>query len=398
MSYADVQRTLNPRRYHLSREAEKRLRWMYVVERRCAGNLTQAADALHVSREWLTKLHRRFIRSRRDPRTLESRSRAPRDCSKRKRTPPPTVEMIVSVRRQYPAWGKEKIARILARTHGVTVSPTTVGRYLTKKRLINPRISEKNRRAWNGRRERGVRPSVIRERSPSWLADAAPGSLIQKDMKLIGKPGCARRQGKERLREYFWYQHTMVDATTRLRVLALAQSADSRTAAAAYRVARGRFPFPIAALQSDNGGENEKHFAALLEREGVLHFWSRPGTPTDNPRVERSHRSDDEEFYGQGNRCRTFEEQAQRLREWERTWNDVRPHQALGYLTPNEYCALWMRDREEAIRIQRRWRTHLARQRRQQQSARRAKKQERLRAISDHLSAVLGPSFTPLEL
>jgi len=34
-----------------------------------------------------------------------------------------------------------------------------------------------------------------------------------------------------------------------------------------------------------------------------------------------------------------------RLKQWQDTWNEVRPHGALNYLTPNEYLLKWQQGR-----------------------------------------------------
>ena len=35
------------------------------------------------------------------------------------------------------------------------------------------------------------------------------------------------------------------------------------------------------------------------------------------------------------------------LREWENTYNTVRPHQALGYLTPHQFLQQWHSQRKD---------------------------------------------------
>jgi transposase InsO family protein len=35
------------------------------------------------------------------------------------------------------------------------------------------------------------------------------------------------------------------------------------------------------------------------------------------------------------------------LRQWERIYNTVRPHQALGYLTPQQFLLRWQSQRKE---------------------------------------------------
>ena len=47
-----------------------------------------------------------------------------------------TVEEIVKIRKQYPAWSKYKIRKILSRQN-IVVSASTVGRVLKRKGLIN---------------------------------------------------------------------------------------------------------------------------------------------------------------------------------------------------------------------------------------------------------------------
>jgi len=51
---------LNPKRYHLSEQARKRLKWMYLIYYETKGNISQAADRIGISREWLSKLKSKF--------------------------------------------------------------------------------------------------------------------------------------------------------------------------------------------------------------------------------------------------------------------------------------------------------------------------------------------------
>jgi transposase InsO family protein len=62
-----------------------------------------------------------------------------------------------------------------------------------------------------------------------------------------------------------------------------------------------------------------------------------PGRPKINGRVERANRTHTEEFYAVTDAEPTLADLRPALLEWETTYNTVRPHQALGYLTPAEY-------------------------------------------------------------
>ncbi|MEM3055051.1 MAG: integrase core domain-containing protein, partial [Candidatus Bathyarchaeia archaeon] len=55
-----------------------------------------------------------------------------------------------------------------------------------------------------------------------------------------------------------------------------------------------------------------------------------------------SHKTDDDEFYSQTDLPLDIDEANELLREWQDTYNWVRPHQGLGYLTPQEKLMQYM--------------------------------------------------------
>jgi len=62
-----------------------------------------------------------------------------------------------------------------------------------------------------------------------------------------------------------------------------------------------------------------------------------PKSPKLNGHVERAQRTHTEEFYEVTECAWTIEPLNAELRTWERTYDTVRPHQALGYLTPLQF-------------------------------------------------------------
>lgn len=56
-----------------------------------------------------------------------------------------------------------------------------------------------------------------------------------------------------------------------------------------------------------------------------------------NGTVERAHRTHTEEFYESSTGHRDLLTLRSAHREWEHTYNHIRPHQALGYMTPAEF-------------------------------------------------------------
>ena len=153
---------------------------------------------------------------------------------------------------------------------------------------------------------------------------------------------------------------------------------DSQTAVLVQEECVKRLPFAIACTNTDNGSENEKDFAKYLKEKDIIHFYSRSGTPTDNPRVERSHLTDEVEFYQQGNLCRTFVEQKKRLADWEYTYNYIRPHQALGNLTPMAFYGLWKKNPKEAYKITEKWQKYLKKQIERLANSRKIKNREKI--------------------
>ena len=381
--------TLNPKRHKLSEAAKQRLKWIWQLEEDYGGNVSKAAKKLKLSRQWLSTLKSLWLAGGKDPRKLEPKSRAPHDTSSRRRIPVSTKDRIVALRKKYPAWGKEKIARLMWTGHKIRVGHNTVNRYLASAKLLNVRISQKNKLAFKNK----LLKQRIKQRPPKAVKDYKPGALVEKDMKFIVKQGKFANTEKFKAKENFFFQHTLIDDFTRLRAIDAVPDASSKTSKQSFLKTKSRFPFSIVCINTDSGGENGKDFADCLTEKHIIHFFSRTGTPTDNPRVERSHLTDEIEFYGHGNRQhKNLKELKIAQRKWEQTYNCTRPHQALGYLTPMEFYQLWKQDPKAAYEIKDKWQGYLNRQAKRQHTARRMKKKEKIEALMEHIDSVLIPN------
>lgn len=377
---------LNPKGYYISNTVKQRLKWIHQLRQEHKGNISQAAKQLKLSRQWLSTLYNLWLKADKDPRKLEPKSRAPYNTANRRRINQDTVDKIINLRKNYPAWGKEKLARLMWTRHTIKVSHNTVNRYLAKAKLLNIRISQKNKSAFKNK----LLQQRIKQRPPKAIKDYKPGALVEKDMKFIIKQGKFTNLEKYGARENFFFQHTMIDDFTRIRVLETVGDSDSQTAKKAFLKSKSRFPFSIVCLNTDSGGENGKDFADYLTRQNTVHFFSRTGTPTDNPRVERSHLTDEQEFYGQGNRQHGDLIGLQTAQgRWEHTYNFIRPHQALGYLTPMEFYGLWKINPDTAYQIKDKWQRYLHKQAKRQHTARRMNKKEKIEALMKHIDSVL---------
>lgn len=234
-----------------------------------------------------------------------------------------TVNEIVKLREQYPVWSKYKI-RILLKRKNIVVSASTIGRVLKRKCLIGKKISVKRSKA----------AKHPRKRFPKGFKVANPGDMVQMDTKHIAQPGGRKI-----------YQFTAIDVLTKKKIMRYYSSLASKNGARFLEHCLKKFPFIVRNIQTDNGPEFLKYFDKLCIEKGLPHYFIYPRHPKQNTYVENSHGSDEKEFYGQGNIGYDIKTMQKKLDEWEYTWNFIRPHEALDYLTPEEYFNKWQTSR-----------------------------------------------------
>ena len=129
-----------------------------------------------------------------------------------------------------------------------------------------------------------------------------------------------------------------MDDCTRFRVLRLYRRLHHGSSLAFLAELRRAFPFAIKRLQCDHGREFSFAFVLAVEAAGIRHWYIRPRRPQQNGKVERSHRIDQEEFWGR-HRFDSFEAAAGALRGWETRYNYERFSLALQGRTPAEKLA-----------------------------------------------------------
>lgn len=105
-------------------------------------------------------------------------------------------------------------------------------------------------------------------------------------------------------------------------------------------------PFPVRALQVDGGSEFAAGFEQACQQRQLRLFVLPPRSPKLNGAVERAQRTHTEEFYEVTPCSWQVAPLNQELRDWERIYNTVRPHQALGYQTPQQFLARWSAKRK----------------------------------------------------
>jgi len=153
----------------------------------------------------------------------------------------------------------------------------------------------------------------------------SPGSLLQLDTKHFWLP-CGEKR----------YHYVAIDCFGKMKFSRVYKNLSSRKAKQFFQEVRNKFPFHIRNVQ-DRCWEFAKEFDKLLQEEEIPHYFTYPSSPKQNSIVERAIQTDLKEFYEQGNLVEDINEQNRLLEIWDETYNNVRPHQKLDFLTPNEY-------------------------------------------------------------
>lgn len=306
----------------VSKQAKQRLEWLDFY-RAHKNNARLTCRHFGISPDTFYRWKRRFKPG--DLSRLHDASRRPHHVRK-PTTAPKVVDRIRALREKYPRWGKLKIQPLLAQ-EGFDVSVSTVGRVLARllaKGVI--REPEKLRRLRSKRRAN--RPWA--RRKPKEYQPLAPGDIVQVDtLDREVLPGLRRKQ------------FTARDCVSKFDVVRAFSTASSRCAKTFLDTLADRMPFAIKAIQVDGGSEFMGEFEIECQARGIHLFVLPPRSPKLNGCVERANRTCDEEFYQVHDVHPDLECHNAQLQTYERTYNFIRPHQALGQITPMEFYNRW---------------------------------------------------------
>ncbi len=310
----------------LSKEARLRLQWFKFYEshgRNASLTCRHFGLARQTFYRWKSRYDAHGVKG------LEDRSKRPRRV--RRHTWSWELEQEVKqLREEYPRWGKDKLA-VLPELRG-KVSVSMVGRILRYLKATG-RLKEPALRAVSARKGR---KRIYAVRKPREYVAKEPGDLVQIDVKDVRPlPGIVLKHFSAR------------DVVSRWDVLEVHRRATATSATMVLDSLEARMPFKVKAIQVDGGSE----FKALFEREcqkrGIPLFVLPPKSPKLNGHVERAHRTHTEEFYEVYEIDWRVGELNKQLREWERVYNEIRPHQSLGYLTPREWLRRYQAQRQK---------------------------------------------------
>ena len=179
-----------------------------------------------------------------------------------------------------------------------------------------------------------------------------PGYRLQVDTKALPVPDGMDKRRSQR------HQFTAIDIVSKIRYLKVMDGLSNGNTLIFVKEALAFYEsigIKIECVQTDNhttftnlyagGNKRADHelrrvhpLTGYLLDQGIEHKLSRPGTPQHNGFVERSHRTDEEEFYGTtktaGLDIATL---ASKIKLWQDEYNYTRRHSSCRNLPPMEY-------------------------------------------------------------
>ncbi len=213
-------------------------------------------------------------------------------------------DAVVERRRKYPFEGA---ARIKAGC-GLTASPATINKVLRREKLIGDPKPRRRGKTY-GSFERPWTMSLLQLDFKHWNYEVKSIWAMDDRSRYI----CGMR---------------VTDSTSAAAVVDLMEEVVARYGSPAQVLSDHGSEF-----YSIRGGKGRSAFDRWCRENGIEHITGRVRHPQTQGKVERSHRSAEEEIPHFGSMA-TPEEAAETVRKWVQYYNWERPHQALDYKTP----------------------------------------------------------------
>ena len=294
----------------LSKGAKKRLKWMDY--HRSSQNIALTCRYFGISRKTFYHWLRRY---RPDQLTsLEAHSRRPRRL-RQWLVSREQESRIISLRKRYIRYGKEKLRVIYLQTYREHISSWKIQRVIQKHQLYYS--PAKNKRLQLKRKH-----NQPKKRITELAREKRTGFLIALDSIEVYAYNRKR------------YILTGIDTHSKIGFARMYPGHGSYYAADFLKRMHYLLDGKIENIQTDNGSEFAKYFNLATQSLKLARYYSRPKTPKDNPFDERFNRTLQDEFIALGHLtddCVLFNKE---LTEWLVEYNFHRPHQTLGYATP----------------------------------------------------------------
>lgn len=293
----------------ISEKAKMRLAWMDYIDK--GNSLRQASRHFDKPEPTIRYWRKRYNRWKLS--TLEDESRRPRGV-RTSEVPFEIIERIVDLRQEY-GWGKIKL-QVLLKREGIEAGQTRIQKIINQTGLKRIASNRKYRLRRNRKHMYSVPRKVLEQ----------PGGLVYLDVKyLYLMPG------------QYIYQFTAIDHATRILRIKLFTRITSRCGKLFFEYLDKHFPFDrILYIGSDNGSEFLGELEKELKKRNIIHVFSSPRSPKQNPFVERVIQTTINDIYLRQGTEVTIKKQQEVLDKYMQVYNEIRPHESLGLKTPME--------------------------------------------------------------
>ena len=136
------------------------------------------------------------------------------------------------------------------------------------------------------------------------------------------------------------FEYAVIDIFSRYKEAVILNQLDQDGSIVALLEMLPKLPFKTVFIQTDNGLEFQKRFQGFLSGMNIKHHHIHKSTPNENAVIERSFRTDEEEFYFRiEKRPKHYDELRDLLKEFLHYYNHERLHMGINFKTPAEAVA-----------------------------------------------------------
>lgn len=144
---------------------------------------------------------------------------------------------------------------------------------------------------------------------------------------------------------YTCFEYAVVDIYSRYKEAVIFNHLDQDGSILALMEILNRLPFTPDFIQTDNGNEFQGRFDKYCAERGLKHHFIHKSTPNENAVIERSFRTDEEEFFFMMDKApKDYDELRVWFANWIHEYNYERPHLGIDLKTPYEIVAYLLLD------------------------------------------------------
>jgi len=298
---------------YLSKDAQRRLAWMdwyFAHGKNAESTCRHFGISKSVFYRWLNRFNRFNLSSL----EFDPKSRRPHN-TRNMTTPQEVVDLVVKIRKEDPEKSKYEIQAELKDLYNISLGYNTIQKIINRTPgcyVVKPK-------------SRKQKHKVERIKAPKELKERSLGSLIQVDTKHLPVLGTK------------FYVFAAIDCKSRYAYTWAYTTISSKSAKDFLTRVKFNFPFPLQAVNTDNGSEYLLYFHQATQEENIPHYFSYPATPKMNSRVERLIKTFKYEFLLYQDMIPEIAHIRTLCEIFNTKYNFHRYHQALNYKTPNQF-------------------------------------------------------------